>query len=345
MMKSLRHISLCLLLLASVYGCTRIPLHERSTKIDLLIKVEVDLDHDVNLSYDTTLDPELKGKIEGYIPEYHEVLFYDTVTHDLVTSQIVGSTGGQLYVPVGDYNMVIYGLGTKSTQVKDLYNRLQSDAFTTDITKAMADKFKAIQYNAPADSKASSKGYEDDPIIHEPDHLYVANVYDVNIPAFTGKDIVVTVKAGSSSIIDIYSLEVLNMKGAENIEKIDAFITGQVKSNYFGTPTRSEDPATLYVTLTPDAVNQRLWTVFGTFGKLPGNENKIYLDITVTDSGGGQYRYIYDVTDQFDDVNNTDNKLVIDGSDINIPKAESGGGGFNPSVDDWENEEIDVPLS
>ena len=69
MMKSLRHISLCLLLLASMYGCTRIPLHERSTKIDLLIKVEVDLDHDVNLSYDTTLDPELKGKIEGYIPE------------------------------------------------------------------------------------------------------------------------------------------------------------------------------------------------------------------------------------------------------------------------------------
>ena len=341
----LRHITALLIFSVVLFGCQRIPLHERSTRVDLLIDVELGLDHDINLTYDTDLDDEQQEKIDGCQPEYHEVLLYDIRTHELVASQIVGAKGGELHMPVGDYNMVIYSFGTESTQVKDLHHRLQSEAFTSDITKSMADKFMAVQQNAAPDSKTMTKGYEDDPIIHEPDHLYVANKFEVNIPAFTGKDASVTINAKSRSIIDVYSLEVLNVKGTENIEKIEAFITAQIKSNYFGTPVRNSDPATLYITLNADVRNSRLYTIFGTFGKLPGAENKIYLDITVTDSGGGQYRYVYDVTDQFDDPENEDKKLIIDGGEIDIPKAEVGGGGFAPSVDEWEREDIDVPLS
>ena len=52
-----------------------------------------------------------------------------------------------------------------------------------------------------------------------------------------------------------------------------------------------------------------------------------------------------DVTDQFDDPENDNNKLVIDaGGDIDIPDAAHGGGGLAPSVDPWENENIDIPL-
>ena len=345
MRRFVSYLVLSVVLLISSAGCKRIPLHEKSTKIDLVIDVELGLDHDINLSYETDLDPEQQKKIDGCHPEYHEVLLYDPLTHELVTSQIVGAKGGQLYMPVGNYHMVIYGFGTESTQVRELDNRLESEAFTSDITKTMADKLQAIQQNASPESKTISRGYEDDPIIHEPDHLYVANEFDVTIPAFTGIDEAVTINARSSSIVNVYSLEVINAKGTENIAKTEAFITGQVRSHYFGTPACSEEPATMYITLNADVSNKRLYTVFGTFGKLPGEENKIYLDITVTDSGGGQYRYVYDVTGQFDDSGNTDNKLVIDGGDIDIPKAEYGGGGFNPSVDDWEREEIGVPLS
>ena len=95
-----------------------------------------------------------------------------------------------------------------------------------------------------------------------------------------------------------------------------------------------------------DVKNQRLYSIFGTFGKQPGEDNHIYLDITVTDSGGGQYRYIFDVTDQFDDLGNTNNKLIIDATDIiDVPEAKYGGGGLAPSVDPWEDEIIDIPLS
>lgn len=330
------------LLLVSTFGCQRIPLYEKNTSVQINLKLKLKLDLNLDLSVETDLDPEYAAKLSGKMPEYVEALFYDVETHQLVKSEILPAEGGLVEVPTGDYNLVAYSFGTESTQVGNLHHRLVAEAYTTDITKQMASKLFGTIGNG--DTKVDLKGYEDDPIIYEPDHLYVANEANVNIPAFTGKDETVTIHADASTILDVYSLEVLGLKGTENIEKVDAFITGQIRSNYFGMPQRNDDPATLYVTMKPDVANSRLYTVFGTFGKLPGATNNVYLDITVTDSGGGQYRYIYDVTDQFDDPSNANHKLVIDGSEIDIPEAKYGGGGFAPSVDNWKDEIIDIPL-
>lgn len=326
----------------SCIACERIPLHERSTKVNLAIHVELGLDHSVDLTYPVEPESFPTEKIDGISPDCHQVLLYDKTSHELITSQIVGPEGEEIFVPVGEYDMVIFGFGSKSTQIKNINDRLCTEAFTSDITRIMSEKFMAIQMNAQTESKTSSKGYEDDPIIHEPDHLYVANVFDVSIPAFTDKNNTVNIDAESKSIIEVYSIEVLDVKGVENIKKIEAFITGQIKSYYFGVPKKNERPATLYTTLVPEKSNNMLYTFFGTFGKLSGSENLVYLDIT--DTGGGLYRYIYDVTDQFDDEHNKNNRLIIDGSNINIPKPEAGGGGFTPSIDDWDREDIDIPL-
>ena len=330
------------LLLLSFAGCQRIPLYERSTKVNLVLDVDTSLDHDIVLSYDTELPKQYQEKIDGKIPVYYEVLVYDVATDRLHSTHIVGERGGYISLFPGQYHLVLYSLGTESTQVENLADRHTANAFTTDITELKSSIIKSK--NTSGEPVKSTKGYEDDPIINEPDHLYVANEMDVFIEAFQGKEEEITIHTSASSILDVYSLEVLNIKGAENIEKVEAFVTGQIISNHFGKPARNNSPATLAVEMLPDVQNQRLYTIFNTFGKLPGAENKIFLDITVTDSGGGQYRYIYDVTEQFDDIDNTDHKLVIDGEIIDVPKAEFGGGGFQPSVDEWEREDIDVPL-
>lgn len=332
------------MLLIIAAGCKRIPLYERSTKINLVVDLEMGLDYDIELSYETPFSKEYQAKIDGVAPEYYEVLVYDINTNELKSTHIVGEKGGSLSLFPGNYHLVVYSFGTESTQVKDLHHRQFAQAYTTDITDLKSGILKSMSSNMAQETKSVTKTYEDDPIITEPDHLYVGNKMDVFIEAFQGREEEITIYTTAASILDTYSLEVLNIKGAENIEKVEAFVTGQIVSNYFGRPERNYSPATLYVEMTPDVQNQRLYTVFNTFGKLPGAENKIFLDITVTDSGGGQYRYIYDVTDQFDDPGNTDNQLIIDGGIIDIPEAEQGGGGFQPSVDDWDHEDIDVPL-
>lgn len=331
--------------MALVFGCQRIPLYEMTTEVSLELNLDLDIDIDIDLSVDTELDAEYGAKLNGKKPEYVEVLFYDPNNHNLVKSEILDAEGGKITVPTGNYNMVIYSFGTESTQTANTHHRLEAEAFTSDITKTMAGKLKAAMAAADTVTKSETRGYEDDPIIYEPDHLYVANEEGIHIPSFQEQKEPVTIHATARSIIDIYSLEVLNIKGTENIEKVEAFITGQVKSNFFGAGQESEDPATVYTDMRVDIENNRLYSVFGTFGKLPGEENHIYLDITVTDSDGGQYRYVYDVTDQFDDPDNKNNKLVIDARyNIDIPKASQGGGGIAPTVDPWDNEQVDIPL-
>ena len=343
MKRFLAYVTMAAVLLIFSAGCRRIPLYDRSTRVDIIIELDRELDHDIVMSVDKPLEKIYTDKIEGVVPNYYEVLVYDTVTDELVSSNIVGEKGGSLSIFPGTYHLVIYSFGTESTQQKDLHNRNTANAFTTDITASKGQIIKSKVNKS--DAKSTSKGYEDDPIINEPDHLYTSNEMDVTIDAFTGGEQSVTIRTTVSSILDIYSLEVLNIKGAENIEKVEAFVTGQILSNYFGRPECDSSPATVYVDMSVDVENSRLYTVFNTFGKLPGEQNQIFLDITVTDSGGGQYRYIYDVTDQFDDPGNEDHQLIIDGEIIDIPKAEHGGGGFSPEIDEWEREDIDVPLT
>lgn len=342
MKRFMAYVALFVILLILSAGCKRIPLYERTTRVNLIIDQEKSLDHDIVLSYDTELPEQYQEKIDGTTPAYYEVLVYDINTNELKATHILGKNGGQMNLFPGQYHLVVYSFGTESTQVENLNNRLTANAFTTDITELKSTIIKSK--NTSYEAVKSTKGYEDDPIINEPDHLYVANEMDVFIEAFQGREEEITIRTTASSILDVYSLEVLNIKGAENIEKVEAFVTGQIISNHFGKPARNNSPATLAIEMLPDIQNQRLYTVFNTFGKLPGAQNKIFLDITVTDSGGGQYRYVYDVTNQFDDPGNKDHQLIIDGEIIDIPKAEHGGGGFQPSVDEWEREDIDVPL-
>ena len=343
MKRFLTYVTMAAVLLIFSAACRRIPLYDRSTRVDIIIDLDRELDHDIVMSVDKPLEKIYNDKIEGVVPAHYEVLVYDTVTDELVSSNIVGEKGGSLSIFPGTYHLVIYSFGTESTQQKDLHNRNTANAFTTDITVSKGEVIKS-KINEPA-SEPVSKGYEDDPVINEPDHLYTSNEMDVTIDAFTGGEQAVTIHTTVSTILDVYSLEVLNIKGAENIEKVEAFVTGQILSNYFGRPERDSSPATVYVDMSVDVENSRLYTVFNTFGKLPGEQNQIFLDITVTDSGGGQYRYVYDVTDQFDDPGNEDHQLVIDGEKIDIPEAEHGGGGFRPEIDEWEREDIDVPLA
>ncbi len=332
------------ILMFMAMGCQRIPLYEKSTNVMLNLQFELGIDYDLDLTLETEPDDEYSAKTSGRMPEYVEVLFYDPESHRLLTNQILKAEGGLIDIPAGDYHMVVYSFGTESTQVNNTSHRLNAEAHTSDITKQMASKLYWLKTEEDS-TKTTTRGYEDDPIIHEPDHLYVANEQDIHIPSFEDKQESVTINTTAKTILEVYSLEVIGVKGTENIEKVEAFITGQVKSNYFGRQERSLEPATLYTEMRVDQKNSRLYTIFGTFGKQEGEENKIYLDIMVTDSGGGQYRYVFDVTDQFDDPDNTSNRLVIDATDIiDIPDAAHGGGGFAPSVDPWENEEVDIPL-
>ena len=87
--------------------------------------------------------------------------------------------------------------------------------------------------------------------------------------------------------------------------------------------------------------------VFNTFGRIPGSENesKVTFDIKTVD--GRSITREFEISDLFEsDLCKEHHWLLID-EVIDVPKppdTPSGGGGFEPTVDDWEREEHEIEI-
>ena len=66
------------MLLMMTAGCKRIPLYERSTKVNLVVDLELGLGHDIVLSYETFLSEEYQKKIDDAKRSYDWNLDYHT---------------------------------------------------------------------------------------------------------------------------------------------------------------------------------------------------------------------------------------------------------------------------
>ena len=155
----------------------------------------------------------------------------------------------------------------------------------------------------------------------------------------TSENRTVTVYATVSDVVETYAFEVPNVHGAEYVQSVEAFITNQARSNFFGRLEVSNEPATIWFPVGVDRQKECFFTVFNTFGKLPG-ESRSFLHIMITNTSGEEVQISVDITDQFE---KEDREIIID-EEIDIPEPEDRGGGIAPTVDPWEEENHDVPI-
>lgn len=285
---------------------------------------------DLKLDLDVDLDVSEEAHTKIVAPEYMKVCFYDPQSSALRYTEFVEGYGGPIHTPAGTYNMVAYSFGTEWTQIRNESDVNTLEAFTSDIT---ATKHAALDgFTRNGDYEAPG------PIIYTPDHLLVARE-PVTIPVLTKDNSVVTIKADAATVIETYGFKVPQVEGIEYIASVEAFVTNQALSSFFGTGKLNTSPATIYFPVEINRTDGCLETTFNTFGKLPG-ESHAYLHILITDTQGTEYRTSTDITDQFGD---TGHEIVVD-EPVVIPKPESGGSGIAPTVDPWDEENHDVPI-
>jgi len=258
------------------------------------------------------------------------VAFYDPQDGTLLKTEYTGPFGGPLQVNPGTYNMVVYSFDTEWTQVRGESNVNTLEAFTSDIT--------ALKLPLMAHFYSSSDDNPPGPIIYTPDHLLMTQK-EVEIPPFTTESQVITITATANTIVETYAFEVRNITGIEYISSVEAFVTNQARSSFFGRGEKSTEPATLSFPLEVDREEGILKSTFNTFGKLPG-ESHSYLHLLLFDRQGNPFTITDDITEKF---YNPDHVIVIEDS-IVIPKPEEGGGGIAPTVDPWEEINQDVPI-
>lgn len=332
----MKRIVLLLLVAVAAMSCQRVPLYDAESgvylRIDLSIKATIDVPEELRAN----LPADLKAKADGRVPERMQVNFYDVETHALVTKAFVGAEGGYIDVAPGVYDIVVYSMDCDVTRVDKPESRGSFYAYT-----AVEGNRVVPMSKANGDAAQAPVSY---PVILEPDHLYVGRKENVVIPAHSSADDVIEIHVDASTMIETYIFRAHNVKGIENAASIKAYITGQARARGIWDLRYINGQAIIGTTCYADRAAGEIYTVFNTFGKFPNADNQVFLNIEVTNSSGERQEYVFDVTDQFDNPDNTNHEIDVD-DEINVPKPGGGsGGGFQPDIDDWDDEHTDIDI-
>ena len=315
-----------IVLCAVVVGaCIRMPLYDREKKLELVLDMNLDLHVDIP----DTIAVNIPRTIPR--PEVMECCFYDPATNKISFSDFVGSTGGTIEAVTGSFKMLVYALGTEFIKIQNERDLMTIEAFTSDISATK--KADLAKFYAPP-----TKAEPEAPIIWAPDHLMMV-LMDVDIPDYAGEDQTITIHATANTIVQTFIFEVRTVTGIENIDRVEAFVTNQARSCFFGRGEINTDPVTIYFPVEIDRKHGCLYTTFNTFGKLPG-ESKSYLHILLHNFQGEELLVTVDITGQFE---NPDKHIVIE-EPIDVPLPESRSDGIVPMVDPWDEQKIDVGI-
>ncbi len=324
---------LSVLLLALSTGCQRIPLYEAEAGVYLRLSVDTALDPAMEVLLDFDARPELLDKVAGKTPELVRACFYDAVSHELVKEDFLPLQGGFVDVPAGAYDVVVYSLGTEATQVAGTETRAGAYAFTSPTGSRV--KMQG------ASGKADEDEADEQPVVFEPDHLFVGRIAGALVPVRPTDAETTVLSAELSRLTDSWILEVIEVVGAERIRKAEVYLTGQTADRYLWDGLTSNRTCAIGFETEIDVTEGRLFAVFNSFGRSLQTEADVIVNVLVTTENGPRCRYVYDVTDQWLNPDNAAHRIVVE-EPVEIPGDDYQGGGFDPIVNDWDGEAIPV---
>jgi len=369
MTKTLRNLLLMVLVVLAAAGCHRRPLYDPSEAVRISIRVNVKTVTNVNANirssvslYNST-ESLWAPKLEQLDPETMRVLVYDPETNKLLTQSFVTATeydeegnkvfNGTLGISHGNYDFLVYNFDTPTTQVTYENDEKNILAYTNEIPESMKTKYTKTK-KTKADGDEEVDPIEDLSIRYEPEHLLVANEKDFRI---SPHDTLVVVRTEAATVVDTYYLQI-KVHGRQFASSATAIISGLSPSNKIGLNERTEDPSAGVIfdmqigrdeALEGDDKDV-LCAVFNTFGKIPDINSDLIVTFNVIDTAGNLQQFEVDLDPVFDsELCHLYHWLIIEDYVIDIKDPGQGGegagnGGFQPQVDDWEEEEGTMTL-
>ena len=337
MIKVARYIfSICAaaLLLFSFTCCRRIPLHDPGSNVFLKINIELRSNVELNEDLNIEGDAYLMEKVYGKKPEMMRACFYDIESHELVYEFYLPPEGDFIDILPGEYDLIVYSLGNEATRVESTEKRGTGRAFTNRTGESVN--------GTVSDATSGTKATGSQAVIFEPDHLYAGRLEKVKVPVMEDDDPTFIIDIPVSTILDTYSFEIINIVGAGRIQKADIYITGQAPSKYLWDLRYPSIPASIYFQASVNYSKEHIYTIFNTFGKFPGETNLCYINVLLTDGRGEKFLWVFDVTEQFDNPDNTRHEIIID-ERIEIPE-KGNAGGFNIGVQGYQTVIIPVVI-
>ena len=312
------------------------------------------------------LDENIKNVTYGFYnesydhPEFTRPLnmmacLADSQTGEIVSEGILKYQGndargnyidGYVAAPSGEYNLLVYQLGSPHTLIKQAGNYFSMHAYTTAVSE------RVLGYLAQ-----TSKVIDSDKIMQEPDHILVTRCNDIQIKHSEKVDTLKTADGDfftARSIAKSYYLQ-LNIKGVQWVKSASAVLSGLSGSSLLCEEDGmvETDPVNLYFNMQYNGSQKRassenpaevLHATFTTFGKIPDLTSELTLNFEFTKSDGSSQVESIDITEVFKTPMAIENQWLLLDKEITITKPIGGSGGMDPGVDGWKEEEADLPM-
>ena len=238
--------------------------------------------------------------------------------------------GGYINVPAGGYRALCVNSDTESV----LYRN--TDSF--DGLEAYAPEGVLNVGGSPAPRAEGTSGER---IAGSPDRLYSDRLYDLVIEPSKESQTVTLYPALS---VCRYRVTITNVSNLKYIspDGVSGALTGMSGGMLVGRNELTSDPVTVPFGVVSDGTST-LTADFLVFGQTGPEDSVHKLVIYVIMSDGSRNYYTFDGTRQVDGAPDPrDVHIMLDG--LPLPKPIVNGGGFHPTVDEWQNVDVDVPM-
>lgn len=284
----------------------------------------------ITIAYDWT-------NAQGADPEGMRVWLYpqNTDNGNPELRDLSGITGGRIEdLTEGSYHIISHNNDTELIIYTDRDNHNGHRVSTRD-----ADILEPISRAGEISAKGlRSEG--DERVAAAPDRMWLANSYNEDVRDGS------TVKLAPRQIHCHYTYEFVNVGATSGVSKISASISGMSAGVWLSDGRHIGDVVTHPIEAKIDESGNRIYGDFYTFGYPADSQSPHRMEVYVVMSNGQKYKYTagdyLDVTDQVRNAADPKNvHIVIDG--LELPKPVSGDG-FDPSVDDWDEEDHDINI-
>lgn len=178
-----------------------------------------------------------------------------------------------------------------------------------------------------------SRAYPYENTIEEPDVLLVDYISEFVVE---GGSETQTITLTPENWVQTYTFEVRKVRGAQYISDTRGGFYGVSESCLMMTKTLSDNPSTVMLFATVDADTDRIVGSFNTLGVV-GDEHRLVIEILYPSETSGYILLEWDVHDQVQ----VSTHIIVE-ADIDIVPDGETGGGFEATVQDWND--VLVPL-
>ena len=317
-MRRFAYVAALCAVLAMTGACKRRPL----TTVDNNVVVNIDIDYNI-VNYP---DPEE--------PSMMRVMFFDNEDGDFASHAFLPANGGMVgVIPGRTYHVLTYNFDTESTVVGEEHSWDNIYATTNEVPENVKSRLRS---RADAD--------ENELIVYEPDHHYVARERDIYIPARSVDAPAVEIDLHAFTIVETWKVYIDRLQGLAYTASVAGVISGLAQYNTLATDEESVSKVSVFFETMDISSDGVLEIQFNTFGYVPSEHQVISL--VVTDTAGGGHIFDFDVSEQF--VDNPEQIIRIKTDQVIIDEPDDpdsgSGGGLNPDVDEWDDVIIDIPI-